>query len=389
MPRHPQASSTIAAMVGSVYSSVAARLRRYDGEIYPLHVGDTWMEPAVGCRMEDLTVAEHPGMHRYSPPAGRKDLRRAIARHTEERSGCTTTEDQVIVSAGATAALSTAVGALVDPGEEVLIMAPFWPLIAGMVQAFRGTPVPVPFFAGDDLPSNAEEAVEAFRSRCTERTVALYVNTPHNPSGKLLPAEWARALVEWAAAEGLWVLSDEVYEEFVYTGEHVPLRPMDPQRVITSQSFSKAYGMTGNRCGYLVGPAEALAECKKIGTHTYYCAPTASQLAAVEALAGPGKEWARTARERYAELGRAAAAKLGVAAPEGSTFFFVDVSEQLDPDREDPLLGFLERCADRGLLVAPGPSFGPYPHHVRVCFTSAEPEVVLRGFDVLAELLNA
>lgn len=386
MPRFPKTSPAIAAMSGSVYSSVAERLRSWAGEVIPLNIGDTWMEPPEGCRMEDLRVAEHPGMHRYSPPAGLKELRRAVARHTEERSGCGTDPDQVMISAGATAALSTAIGALVDPGDEVLIMAPYWPLIGGMVQAFRGKPVPVPFFAGEGIPTTAEEAVEAFRRLRTERTVAIYLNTPHNPSGRVLPRAWAEALIAWAAAEDLWVISDEVYEEFVYDGEHVHLRPLDPERVITAQSFSKAYGMTGNRCGYLVGPAEALTEFKKIGTHTYYCAPTASQLAALAALeSGAGSAWAANARERYAELGRVAARTLGEPEPAGSTFLFPDVSSQLD---ERGLVGFLERCADRGLLVAPGPSFGPYPTHVRVCFTAAEPAQVLRGFDILAELLG-
>ena len=386
MPRFPASSPAIAAMSGSVYSSVAERLRSWSGEVIPLNIGDTWMEPPEGCRMEDLTVAEHPGMHRYSPPAGLKELRRAVATHIGARSGLATSPDEVMISAGATAALSTAVGALLDPGDEMLIMAPYWPLIAGMCQAFRGTPVPVPFFAGPEVPTSAEEAVDAFRRRRTERTVAIYLNTPHNPSGRVLPREWAEALVAWAAEEDLWVISDEVYDEFVYAGEHVHLRPLDPARVITAQSFSKAYGMTGNRCGYLVGPAATLAELKKIGTHTYYCAPTPSQLAALRALeSGAGAAWAAHARQRYAELGRAAAAKLGEPAPAGSTFLFPDVSPQLD---ERGLVGFLERCADRGLLVAPGPSFGPYPTHVRVCFTAAPPEQVLRGFDILAELLG-
>ena len=92
-----------------------------------------------------------------------------------------------------------------------------------------------------------------------------------------------------------------------------------------------------------------------------------------------------TAREKYGELGRQAASRLGVPAPEGSTFLFLDVGSRLD---ERGLLGFLEDCADRRLLVAPGPSFGPYPNHIRVCFTSAEPEVVLRGIEVLASLLG-
>ncbi|MCB1036366.1 MAG: pyridoxal phosphate-dependent aminotransferase, partial [Acidobacteria bacterium] len=123
----------------------------------------------------------------------------------------------------------------------------------------------------------------------------------------------------------------------------------------------------------------------KIGTHTYYCAPRSAQISALSALDSPAaRTWVQEAQKKYAELGRKAAAILGVPEPEGSTFFFLDVGHRLD---ERGLLGFLEDCADRGVLLAPGPSFGPFPRHVRVCFTCAEPEVVERGVTQLAQLL--
>ena len=386
MPEFPRFSSSVTAMPGAVYSAVTARLAGYSGEVYPLNVGDTWMEPPAGCRMEDLSVLEHPGLHRYTPPAGLPELRRAIAERTEASTNLATQAAEVLVGAGATAALSTVVGALLDPGDEVLLMAPYWPLIAGMVTAFRGVPVAVPFFSPTEAPATAEEAVQAFARRRTDRSVAIYLNSPHNPSGRVLPPEWAKALVAWAREEGLWILSDEVYEPFTYGTGHLPLRPLAPEKTVTIHSFSKAYGMTGNRCGYLVGPRELIQQCNKIGTHTYYCAPRAGQLAARAALESvEAASWLAQARDRYAELGRRAARILGLPPPEGSTFFFLDLAGRLD---ERGLMGFLEDCADQGILLAPGPSFGPFPTCVRVCFTCAEPAVVLRGFEKLAGLLE-
>jgi len=142
--------------------------------------------------------------------------------------------------------------------------------------------------------------------------------------------------------------------------------------------------MAGNRCGYVVGPRELMGELRKVSTHTFYSTPTASQVAALRALS-LGDEWIARARRSYLEVGTAAAEKLGVEPPAGSTFLFIDVAEQLD---ERGLGGFLEECADRGLFLAPGPSFGPYPTHVRICFTAAEPEIVLAGVDELAALLG-
>lgn len=391
MPGFPKYSGAVEAMPSSVYSSVAARVDEERGEVYPFHVGDTWMEPAEGCRMEDLTVRDYPGLHRYTPPPGLPELRRAIAERTEERTGLVTGPEQVLVAAGATAALSTVVGAIVDPGDEVLLLAPYWPLIAGMVRAFRGQVVDVPFFAESPasehpLPTNAEEAVEAFRRLTTERTVAIYLNTPNNPSGRALPPEWGEAVCTWAKEAGLWILSDEVYEDFVFDGRHHPLRPHAPEHTVAVGSFSKAYGMTGNRCGYLVGPEALLRQSRKIGTHTYYCAPRAAQIAGLNALTTKAaNDWVANAKEKYAELGRLAAKRLKEPEPGGSTFLFPDVAHRLD-DRG--LVGFLEDCADRNLLVAPGPSFGPYPTHVRICFTCAPPDVVERGVEVLAGLLG-
>src|SRR6185436_5584697 len=243
MPRHPQLSPTVTAISGSVYSKLAQKLATHRGPVYPLHVGDTWMEPPTGCRMEDLRVGEHPGMHRYTAPQGHPALLRAVARYVEAKSGVPTTPDNVLIAAGATGALGAAVGAMVSPGDEVLLLAPYWPLIAGIVRSFHATP--------------AEAVAEVERHR-TERTVALYLSTPNTPTGLVIPGEVLRALVAWAAEHDLWVIADEVYEHYQFAGEHVYSRPFDPARTFAAHSFSKAYGMAGNRCGYVVGPATAM-----------------------------------------------------------------------------------------------------------------------------------
>jgi len=382
MPRYPDFAPSVAAIRGSVFSALAHRLRNYQGETYPLHVGDTWMEPAAGCRMEDLTVAEYPGMHRYAPPHGLPALVDAVAARTEARTGVATTPADVLLTAGATGGLGAVMGALLSPGDEVLILSPHWPLIAGIVRSFHAVAVQVPFLGEVET---AAQAVERLASHASERTVAVYLNTPNNPTGRLLPAPLVEAVVGWAAERGLWVVSDEVYEDYAYAGEHVYARPLAPERTFSAYSFSKGYGMAGNRCGYVVGPAVAMAEVRKVSTHTFYSAPTASQIAALRCLDGRGDAWVAEARREYRRLGDAAADRLGIPRPEGSSFLFLDVAHRLD---ERGLMGFLEDCVERGLFLAPGDSFGPYPTCVRVCFTSVEPERVARGVEVLAGLLG-
>jgi aspartate/methionine/tyrosine aminotransferase len=385
MPRFPHAAQHLAGIPPSVYSGLAHRLERFAGESYPLHVGDTWMEPAEGCRMEDFRVAEYPGMHRYAPVHGLPALLDAIVDRERAKTGLALERENVLVVAGATGGLGAVAGALLEPGDEVLILAPYWPLIEGIVRSFHGTPIAVPV----DYDATGAEAVANLVARLEScrgpRTAALYFSTPNNPSGRILPRVWVEALVDWARRHDLWILSDEVYEPFVYEGEHTRALPLAPERTFLSQTFSKSFGMAGNRCGYMVGPAAVMTELRKVATHTFYSTPTAAQLAAVAALAGPGDAWAVRAASTYAETGRAAAARLGVLPPAGSTFLFFDIAAHLDARGLQP---FLEACVDRGLLIAPGSSFGPYPTHVRLCYTAVEPRRALRGVEILAGLLG-
>jgi aspartate/methionine/tyrosine aminotransferase len=332
--------------------------------------------------MQDLSVEENPGMHRYTDTRGVPQLVDAVAQKVRERNELPCAPENVLICAGATGALACAMGALLDSGDEVLILAPFWPLIRGIVQAFDGVPVEVPFY---DRVQSEQEAIDALRSRLTPRTVALYVSTPSNPTGRVLPRPWLEALAHFAREEDLWLLSDEVYEDFVYLGEHYSMARNAPERTISVYSFSKAYGMAGNRVGYLVGPSEAVDQARKLATHTFYGAPTSGQLAALRALASGGP-WQRDARAQYRAVADEAAQLLGVSPPEGSTFFFLDVSAQLD---ERGMTGFLERCFEDGVLVAPGASSGgDYAQWIRLCYTAIPPEESLKAIALIAGHLS-
>lgn len=382
MPRHPAFASIVAGVKGSVYSKLAHRLATHEGEIYPLHVGDTWRAPAEGCRMEDFTEAEHPGMHRYTPPQGHAGLIGAIADWTATSQGLAVDPDGILVTAGATGGLGAVAGAILNPGDEVILAAPFWPLIAGIVRTFGGTAVPAPFFGEVHDPASAVAALEAKR---TARTVAVYLNTPSNPTGRIIPGDQIEAIVAWARRHDLWIIADEVYEHYSWGAPHVYTRPLAPERTFSAHSFSKAFGMAGNRCGYILGPDDAMEAARKVSTHSFYSAPTASQLSGIAALAGPGHAWAAESAASYRAVGEAAAERLGLPAPEGCTFLFFDVADALDARGLD---GLLSDLVDEGLFVAPGASFGPYPTHVRVCYTAAPPDVVARGVERLARRLG-
>lgn len=382
MPRPPEAAAAVAAMPGAVFSRLAHKIRSLTGPVFPLHVGDTWMEPVAGARMQDLHTDAIRGLHRYGSPQGHPDLLDALHHKLRTRNGLAVEPGGVLVTSGATGGLGAAIGSVVDPGDQVLILAPFWPLIQGIVRTFRGEPVQVPFFGHVDSP---ETAVDAVQRHLTPRTVGLYVSSPSNPTGQVLPQAWLEALAAWAQAQGLWIFSDEVYEDYVFDGTHCSIGRFAPERTFTAFSFSKAYGMAGNRTGYVVGPADAIRSCRKVSTHTSYAAPTSGQMAGLRALE-TGAAWVRAARESYGAAGRRAAEILGVPPPQGSTFLFLDVGHALDARG---VFGFLEDALDDGLVLAPGPSFGAgFEDHVRVCFTSAPPDRVEQACHLLAARLS-
>ena len=369
-------------MPGAVYSPFADRAQEREGSLFPLHVGDTWLEPVVGARMEDLRTDEIEGLHRYAETRGLPALVDAVVEKVRDRNRIPCERESILITAGATAGLGCALGALLQPGDEVLILAPFWPLIRGIVESCGGSPVEVPFY---DRVGTPEAAVEAVRTRVSARTVALYVSTPSNPTGRVLDGETLSALADWARKEDVWLLADEVYEDFVYTGEHVSIATLAPERTLSAYSFSKAYGMAGNRVGYLVGPPDWINEARKLGTHSFYNAPTAGQHGALRALSR-GADWQAEARRIYAEVGAQTASLLGVTAPEGSTFLFLNVRERLDGRG---LYGLLEDCFEQGVLVAPGASSGrDYADWIRLCFTVLPPDQVLEAVRRIEPLLT-
>jgi len=382
-----QGFSAASGRVGaSVFSPVAARvaeMRRAGHEIVPLHVGDTWLEPPPGCLPRDLALPAGTEPHKYlSDTRGLPSLIDALLERVREVHQLPFERDGIVVTAGATTGLGNVLGALLDPGDEVQLLAPYWPLIRGIVHAHHGFARDTPFY---DRVRSADDAVRAVEATRGPRTKALYLSTPSNPTGRVLPRAWLEALAAWAREHDLWIVSDETYDGIVYTGEHVSIGRFAPERTLTSFSFSKNYGMAGYRVAYVVGPPAAIEVVHKLAVHAGYTAPTPSQYAALHALR-TGSSWLDAARRQYQSVGMASARALGVEEPSGSCFLFVPVAAKLDQRGMD---GFLHDCLDVGLQVAPGGACGhDYGDWVRVCYTAAPPDRVERAIAKLARLLG-
>jgi N-succinyldiaminopimelate aminotransferase len=368
MPRYPGYASSATGLSDSVFGQLTARSQLHKGHVYPLHVGDTYLDPVPEAQAEAQKTSAVSRLHNYSPVQGEPELLDAILAKVARRHGVTLARDCVQVMAGATAGLGVLACALLQPGDEVLLPAPFWPLIRGAIKLRGASAVEVPFYS--EVGKSGVDPVAALERAVTPRTVAIYLNSPHNPTGLTLSEAIVTRLIELARRHDLWVLTDEVYEDLWFTEPPAGIwtRPELDGRVIATHSVSKAYGLAGARVGFSHGPAEIMQIVRGVQTFYTYCAPRPMQLGAARALT-LGDAWLAEARARYAEAARSAADALGLPMPQGGTFLFFDATPYLR-DGED-VIGLLERCVDAGVMLTPGSASGQaYGSWVRLCFTS-------------------
>lgn len=406
MRRTPPLSSTAARIRPPVFADLQARIDRLAArgeQLVPLQIGDTWLAPPAAASkvLAELDGAD-AAIYRYGPTAGLPALREAIARAVRRHGLDVDPQDEVLVGNGGTHALFCAARAVLDAGDEVLVASPYWPLAPGIFTSCGAVPVEVPLTqrlyasAGDD----ALDAGALFAAAITPRTKAIYLVSPNNPDGKVLPRRQLERIAAVAREHDLWVFSDEVYAETVFEGEHVSIAslPEMRDRTIVLHSMSKSHALAGCRVGFAIAPGAVVASGRRVSTHSAFNVSIVMQRAALAALSD--EAFPRTAKETYRDArDRAFAALAGapvtVHRADGATYLFLDFAPAFDamgPERagERPLLALLERAVDRGVLLAPGDAFGAgYETCARLCTTAVPVERVLVGIERLLDALDA
>jgi aspartate/methionine/tyrosine aminotransferase len=341
----------------------------------------------------DFTTPEHiiaaaagsarAGFTKYTPSAGLPTLREQIHEKVRARNGIECDVDQVIVTTGGCGGLFTSLACLIDPGDEVLVPDPGWANYRPIVHLVGGAVVGYPLLAaGGEAPD-----LDAVESRIGQRTKAILVNTPGNPTGAVLSRETLAGLAQIASRHGLWIVSDECYEEIVFEGEHVSMATLvDPERVVSVFSFSKSYAMTGWRVGYVVAPPALATVLGPVQEPVVGNAASVSQKAAEAALEGP-QDCVATMRDAYrtrrdAAVTRLDAAGVGYMRPSGAFYLMVDVSPAGDS------LGFASRLLQQQhVSVVPGSAFGPAGEGMVRISLSAQPALIEAGLDRLVHEL--
>jgi N-succinyldiaminopimelate aminotransferase len=386
----PRLASAAESLPLSIFARLYERLARFTGDVVPLQIGDTYLLPAEKARLDAQPWTEIAAreLYAYAPPGGWPPLVDAIVAKLARKNHLSVGAGGVQVTCGATHALACSVGAVLDPGDELVLLTPHWPLIKGIAQSRSVVPVEVPY-----TMRLAEEPgldpVAVLEAAITPRTAAIYVSSPNNPDGIVLDERMLAAVVEVARRHDLWILSDEVYDEYVYDVPHVSIGslPGAAARTITVFSFSKSYAQAGLRVGYAVGPEPVIAALRKMANHSVYNVPQAMQRAAHAALVG-GDDFLAAARSRYRAARDLAHARLVAPSrlPAGSTYLFVDL-RRYSPTSD--CMGVLERIAEAGVLLAPGSAFGAmYDGYARLCFTAADPDRLVVGIDRINHVLD-
>jgi aspartate aminotransferase len=310
-----------------------------------------------------------PKNHRYTPAAGLPELRQAIAEKTMRDSGLEVSPAQVIVTNGGKQAVYQSFATLLDPGDEVLLPTPYWTTYPEAIRLAGGVPVDV--FAGSE--QNYLVTVEQLEAARTERTKVLLFVSPSNPTGAVYSPEETKAIGEWADAHGLWVISDEIYQNLTYDGVKavsiVEAVPSLADRTILVNGVAKTYAMTGWRVGWMVGPADAIKGAANLQSHLSSNVSNISQRAAVEALTGPqdAVEEMRLAFDRRRKTivaGLNAIDGIVCPTPEGAFYVYPDVTGLLGrtwggvtPTTSLELADLILEQAE--VAAVPGEAFGP------------------------------
>ena len=354
------------------------------GDAIHLEVGEPNFdtpEPIV----EAAHRAARDGFTRYTPNAGIPELREVLSDKVRIRNGIDAPPDRIVVTPGSVVGIYSVIAAIANPGSEILLSDPSWPNYHLMMKLLGIRPALFPLYAEDGFVPRAAH----IEPHITERTTALLLNSPGNPTGATTPREALDELIELARAYDLWVLSDEVYDEIWFDAPPVSAGPLDPDgRVITFFSFSKTYAMTGWRVGYLVSPPGLTESVIKAQEPITSCVNAPAQKAAVAAIAGP-QEVVSEMRKSYHErrdlvVDLLEAEGIPYARPTGAFYLMVDVSGSGLSDLE-----FGRRLVlERGVAVVPGTTFGPDSGaYVRVSLATAT-EPLLEGVGRLAEAVK-
>ena len=368
-------SNTANAIAPSLIRSIFNLAKTMD-DVVDFTLGDPDVQPHQAIK-DAACSAIQQGKTRYSQNAGLLELRETIADYYQRKEGFIYSPDsEIMVSVGAMEGLYLAFLAMLDEGDEVIIPAPYYVNYVQMVQLCKGVPVVVDNPDGDELSFTVRDVEAAI----TPKTKAIIINTPSNPSGKIIPQDKLSALAGLAKKHDLVVIADEVYKCLIY--DYTPFRSIVAiegmrERTLLVNSLSKEFCMTGYRLGYVLGPKEVIAAMTKLQENVAACAPLPSQYAGIEALGGRADYSARmvetfTERRNVLYDGLKNIPQIRPIMPEATFYMMVDISAT----GMNSLEFAHSILKEAKVALVPGIAYGQScDRYVRIAFTLERPRI--------------
>ena len=372
MPELKRISTRIASIAESATLKVDAKAKALQAQGRPVisfAAGEPDFPTPAHIVEAAVAAVKDPKNHRYTPAAGLPELREAVAAKTLRDSGLTVDPSQVIITNGGKQAVYQAFATLLDPGDEVLVPTPYWTTYPEAIKLAGGVQVDV--FAGAD--QNYLVTVEQLEAARTPRTKVLLFVSPSNPTGSVYSPEQTKAIGEWAESHGLWVISDEIYQNLTYDGvtavSIVEAVPALADRTILVNGVAKTYAMTGWRLGWMVGPSDAIKAAANLQSHLSSNVSNISQRAALAALTGP-QECVAEMRDAFDRRRKIIVAELNkipgfvTPTPQGAFYVYPDVTALLGKTwggvTPTSSLELADLILDQAEVAAvPGEAFGP------------------------------
>jgi aspartate/methionine/tyrosine aminotransferase len=350
-------------------------------------------EPIVAAA---VAAATDPASHQYTPAAGLPALREAIAAKTLRDSGYEVDPSQVVVTNGGKHAVYQTCQVLLDPGDEVLLPSPYWVTYPSAIELAGATTVVVP----TDESTNFTVSPADLEAACTDRTKMLIFVSPSNPTGSVYTEDQVRAIGEWAAAKGIWVMTDEIYEHLVYgdaTFTSMPVVvPEIRDRCVVVNGVAKTYAMTGWRVGWMIGPPSVAGGATRIQSHLSSNVNNIAQRGALAAVSGPldAVDVMRTAFDRRRKTMFAMLQSIdGVTCvePQGAFYAFPNLEGLLNRDIGGAVASTTMELAElllekANVAIVPGEAFGA-PGYARLSFALSDDDLI-EGLTRIVDLVN-
>jgi aspartate aminotransferase/aminotransferase len=311
------------------------------------------------------------GLNRYTITQGIDELREAVLDQVEKTRGKRYHLSEVMITSGVSGGLMLALLSILDPEDEVIVFDPYFVMYKHLVHLLDGKAVVLSTYPDFGIPvAEVEKAI-------TSRTKAIILNSPANPTGYVYTREDIEALVKVARKHDVLLISDEIYDGFVYDGDFVGPVGMY-EKVLLLGGFSKTYAMTGWRLGYAVGPSDIIATMIKLQQYSFVCAPAPFQYAAIKALELDMQSYCDAYRRKRDMLYEGLKDVFNIVKPGGAFYMFPGL-------KKGNASQFVEMAIANKVLIIPGNVFSERDTHFRISFATRD-EIILRGIEILRKL---